>query len=675
MAKSETEYIQQIERELTYHAQLKSMLEEVTDELTSATGQDYFDALMCSIGDVLHVDYVLITHHLEGWVVEPIAAYAHGNLMNCPAVLNVDERPCRTVLEQCEAVKIASSAQAPFVGGTSNAYVGVPLRDSGGDTIGHLAVGSDSQLDASTPYLLVLEFLAVQAAAELEHMRLEKEILSSLNNFQLMFETSPLGMAINNAQGALIDVNPAFCDILHYSREELRTMNITDIVHPLDLDTVLLFHDDLVAGKYVHFHVEKRFLGKKNQLIWCEATTFAIRDKNNQYLQTVSFIENVTEHRRAYALLEERVEKRTYEIEQRRRIAESLRDILETINQEHDLQNILTKIVEKAHMLLGSDACVLHRLVGDDTAPTVVVSSGHDAQSPLPGQSVIRQTITEQSTNVVPNLAEENLGYQCMLAFPLVLAREVYGCLALYYIADQSFTKEAVMLAESFANQASLALENAHLREKARQMAALEERNRLARELHDAVSQTLWSASLLGEVLPSVWERDPDLGLKQLEQMNQLSRVALAEMRALLLELRPDTLTSTSLKQLLSNLSESISYHSQLPVQLEADDQIMLPNDVQISFYRIAQEALNNVVKHAQAKRVVINLQQSKETVEMRVADDGLGIVQPRDNDSSLGLKIMKERATAIEAELELLDNDPHGTIVKVRWEKPETIR
>ena len=121
----------------------------------------------------------------------------------------------------------------------------------------------------------------------------------------------------------------------------------------------------------------------------------------------------------------------------------------------------------------------------------------------------------------------------------------------------------------------------------------------MARDLHDAVTQTLFSASLIAEALPTIWDRDRDKGKERLEKLRQMSRGALAEMRALLLELRPKALVETRLDDLLRQLGEAFMGREDIPVLIELDSGCDLPVEVHLAFYRIAQEALNNISKHA----------------------------------------------------------------------------
>jgi signal transduction histidine kinase len=216
-----------------------------------------------------------------------------------------------------------------------------------------------------------------------------------------------------------------------------------------------------------------------------------------------------------------------------------------------------------------------------------------------------------------------------------------------------------------------MAVDNARLYEKAEESAAAMERNRLARDLHDAVSQTLFSASLIAEVLPRIYERDPEQGRQRLEELRQLTRGALAEMRMLLLELRPAALAETSLPDLLRHLSEAAVGRARIPVELDVDSTREPPPEVAAAMYRIAQEALNNVVKHAGAEQVLVSLRDGHDDggdlLELVITDDGCGFDVAAGASGRLGLGIMAERAESIGARLELSSSDD-GTCVRAVW-------
>jgi PAS domain S-box-containing protein len=204
--------------------------------------------------------------------------------------------------------------------------------------------------------------------------------------------------------------------------------------------------------------------------------------------------------------------------------------------------------------------------------------------------------------------------------------------------------------------------------QQTREVAVLEERSRLARDLHDAVTQTLFSASLIADVLPRLWERNPDEGQRRLQELRELTRGALAEMRTLLLELRPSALVDAELGDLLRQLAESIIGRARVPVALEMEGECDLPAGVKVALYRIAHEALNNVAKHAGASQATVNLRCRPEQVELHVSDDGRGFDPEGIPPESLGLGIMRERAEAIGATLTVESEIGRGTQVVVVW-------
>ena len=200
-------------------------------------------------------------------------------------------------------------------------------------------------------------------------------------------------------------------------------------------------------------------------------------------------------------------------------------------------------------------------------------------------------------------------------------------------------------------------------------VAAEAERQRLARELHDAVTQTLFSASLIAEVLPRLMERNPDEGKRRLEELRQLARGALAEMRTLLLELRPQALLNAKFSDLLKQLGEAITARSRVPVQVvcQSSAEPTFPPDVQVALYRIAQEALSNVVRHAGATMVVVKLLTKPHEVTMIVDDDGRGFDPAAVPAGRYGLLGMNERVKLLGGTLTLTSKVSKGTALEVR--------
>jgi signal transduction histidine kinase len=277
-------------------------------------------------------------------------------------------------------------------------------------------------------------------------------------------------------------------------------------------------------------------------------------------------------------------------------------------------------------------------------------------------ESVVTSRLTEDPRFVPTVYTQTGSHARSILAVPLLVRDSVTGILAIVNRSMGEFDARDRTLAETLAASAAIAVENARLHDQAMQAAVTAERSRLARDLHDAVSQTLFSASVISETLPRLWKRDPARVERGLEQLHQLTRGALAEMRALLVELRPTALVETDLGDLLHQLAEATMSRTRIAASVAIEGKRALPPEVQIALYRIAQEALNNVVKHAHASQVTLSLLNLPPgQVELRIKDDGRGFDPARVMPGHLGLDIMRERAQSIGITLEIASQPGQG--------------
>lgn len=350
---------------------------------------------------------------------------------------------------------------------------------------------------------------------------------------------------------------------------------------------------------------------------------------------------------------------------------------------------LLKLIMEQATVLLRADGGFINIVDWEHRDDKVVASSGAGMQFlgarssldaslsgwvSLHNQPIISNCLDEDA-RVAPIsrqwLAQARI--QNAALAPLIISSEVVGTLVLIKEDGKGgFAQADLDLLVAFADQAAIAIENARLYEEAQAAAASQERNRLARDLHDAVTQTLFSASLIAEVLPALWERDAAEGRQLLRELRQLTRGALAEMRTLLMELRPAALVDANLGDLLHQLAESVSGRTGIPIAVSSAGcpPPDLPDEVHVALYRIAQEALNNVAKHAQAKQAEVRLTCAEAPVRvvLRVMDDGRGFDPNAVSPDHLGLSIVRERSQAIGATLRIESQVGIGTIVEVVW-------
>ena len=392
--------------------------------------------------------------------------------------------------------------------------------------------------------------------------------------------------------------------------------------------------------------------------------------------------------RDSYAELDERVASRTRELATLNAVAAV---VIQSLDLERILDDALGTIMAElgfeagvALMSQGSDSTdrtlelVASRNLSPDVLATLATRVPRDLEKRLKG--LRGQPVALPIARLVSGDLEAQLGsagWQSVVQLPVAAKATAFGALLLFTRRTVDLPAEQLTSLSALGHQIGMAVDNARLYEKAEESAAAMERNRLARDLHDAVSQTLFSASLIAEVLPRIYERDPEQGRQRLEELRQLTRGALAEMRMLLLELRPAALAETSLPDLLRQLSEAAVGRARIPVELQVDSTLELPPEVAVAMYRIAQEALNNVVKHAGAEQVLVSLRDGHDDggdlLELVITDDGCGYDVAAAGSGRLGLGIMAERAESIEARLELSSSDA-GTCVRAVWH-PEPSR
>jgi PAS domain S-box-containing protein len=400
--------------------------------------------------------------------------------------------------------------------------------------------------------------------------------------------------------------------------------------------------------------------------------------------------------------LERRVIDRTREIELRRRVAASLGDILAVLNSDRPLDEVLEHIVAHASRLLGSDVSVVYRLdacVDEEDAPlsvqTVLGRSyqwAREAALPDQVQGALRagepvsvallpdgETTCETglrdgldgSGGLALDAGEDGDEGACraLLSVPLVVGDETYGALALFYARSRAFADDEVDLVVAFADQAALAIENARLHERAAEAAIVQERARLARELHDSVTQSLYSLTLLAEG----WRRLQASGRLQedddpLAEVGQIAQQALKEMRLLVYELRPLLLEEEGLLGALHQRLGAVERRAGIEARLLAQELIELPAPVQECLYGIATEALNNALKHAEATKVTVHLNSEGETVVLEVVDDGVGFEPGLGARSpGMGLQTMRERAEQAGGTLLISSAPGEGTRVVVQ--------
>ena len=516
---------------------------------------------------------------------------------------------------------------------------------------------------------------------------MKKKIRSQLTTedkeqqYRIIFESASDGMIISDVgTGLVVDANPAAIAMHGYARDEFIGLHLTAYIHP---DSQRLFTEsakDVQPGGI--FDVPAVHLRKDGSSFYVDVRRTAIPFQARPCL--LSVVRDVSERINAERLLHQRVELHTREQSTLLEISQTLASALEL--QPGLILDQLRVLIEYTHaelFVLEGTAMVALAVRGsqrlEETVPFRIRLKGPetlmrlfnehqpdriaDVWSADPSAQFLRSILDDQVDLLLK-------GVRAWMWVPVAVKNRVIGSVGIAHVERDYFTAHHADLALTVANQAAITLINAELYEHAQAFAAMQERQRLAQNLHDAVNQSLFSAGLIADVLPRLWDRDQDEARKSLDDLRRLTRAAQAEMRALLAELRPSALTDTDLGDLLHLLGNALSGRINIPVAVIVAKEVILPAEIQVAFYRVCQEALNNIAKHAKASRVDIDLKHEGAAIELHIRDDGRGFDPEQTLSGHYGLSMMRERAEAAGALLSVTSQPGHGTELIMQWTK-----
>ncbi len=369
--------------------------------------------------------------------------------------------------------------------------------------------------------------------------------------------------------------------------------------------------------------------------------------------------------------------------QQRRRQSEALRRGALALTEALGPDAVLDRILHQATELMEAPLCLIFEY--EETTGRLTVrepertTHGEDRCITL-GRQIVRATIERRRIVSVNDVADEMwrarlgierrdtgaLPFRSMLAAPLLVKGRIYGGIAVPYPEARDFSADEIQLIDIFADQAALALEHARLVDQSRRLAALEERQRLARDLHDSVTQTLFSLRLATEAARHALGTNAAAAEPMLQTVLDLAGGALAEMRALIFELRPGALHEAGLAAAIERFVGAFQSRTGLAVRLDLDSR-RLPAAVEEALYRIASEALHNIGKHAHARAIDVRLTRTGTGVRLVVRDDGIGFdpAKPIAGDH-MGQRTMQERAASLGGSCTVRSAPGEGTTVAV---------
>jgi PAS domain S-box-containing protein len=648
---------EQLQREITRRMEAEQGQRESHNRLTSI-----FDAAMDAIITINEEQIVVMSNQ----AATQMFGYTAADLMGQPLSLLIPEGN--------------RDAHADHIRAFGRTTVTNRRMASLGSFLGRRANGEEFPIEVAISQVkLSGQKLYTAIARDItERQQAEAALQESEEKFRSIAEQSP-NMIFISQNDKIVFINQQSIEIMGYSLEELTAPDFDllslfapDAIELVQSNFARLIHGEelpafeytlltragermeaIIAFRLIIYESERAILGVVTDVTRLKRTELALQKAINEQSLLLDSASKMTASLDFQLLLEVILEQVGHVV--------AFSGAVVWINEEDVMEVRASRTAEGTNSLVGYRFAVdVLPFVGEmlSVKEPIVIDDISDAMV----------LIKELESAVGLSLHEYALPGTSLLALPLIAKYQVIGVLAMWKHELGYFSRENVKLLQAFANQAAITIDNARLHEQVQQVAIQEERDRLARELHDAVTQTLFSASVIAKAVPGIWEKDPAIGRTYLEQLPILLMGALAEMRILLLELRPDALRDQTLGQLLEMLAEAARVRSGAIVTFEIEGDRPLPEDVTMALHRIAQESLNNANKHAGASEINVRLICSPDEVMLHIADDGCGFDPEAIPSGHLGVGIMRERAQKIGATFQVVSKPDDGTIVIVSW-------
>ena len=429
--------------------------------------------------------------------------------------------------------------------------------------------------------------------------------------------------------------------------------------------------------------------------IWLEQTVSPCFDEKGEVISLAIVSRDITDQKRAEEALrqsedahrslaltlEQRVHERTHELEVLYKVSAASSSSLAIQDM---LNHSLALVVEGMRQQQGS----LYLVEPDIQPPVLQLAASYGMPQSIKTRvskegCPINEVARQNETILITELSQDYPCHECSessinvsgtshsyLGVPMHTHSQVLGVISIFGKTDCSFTIEEIALMETLADQIAISVENARLRQKMEQAAVEEERARLGRELHDSISQQLYSMMLFTEsARKSLQVNNLEQTQHLLDRIFDLSHQSLKEMRLMVYELRPLALEHTGLVEALRYRLETVEKRSGMQTDMVVQGDLdHLPQGIEQELYRMAIEALNNAAKHSRADSIQIDLKLQQGRVELDVSDNGSGFdLQSTAGQGGIGLRSLRERSARLHGEIEFKTAPGMGTQIHIR--------
>jgi PAS domain S-box-containing protein len=550
--------------------------------------------------------------------------------------------------------------------------------------------------------LAMLEMLTSQAAISLDHARLYADLgrlnaalRTSEERLQDVVDNTTAVIFVKDLDLHYLLVNSEFERRHQLQRDQIRGKTDFDI-HPSEVAEAVRANDRQVIEAGVPIQFEETVPSAEGERSYV-SLKFLLRDRTGEPYAICGIATDITESKRAEAMQAAIARERELFAQQRAtelaKANEALRGCLDALASVPELDDFLGQVMAVITRHLGAVASTLRVLnLKQNTLPLELVfqdgrvMSPDEAKYPETWRSLSLDeqraaTFLDQPTTVARILDPHSpipealrfyllgLGIKTLLIIPLTLGGQANGQLSFRFTEERDFQAEELEIARALATQASLAIQLTQLAKTARQSAVLEERNRLAGEIHDSLAQNFAGISMQLLVATEAMQMKSKDAFGHVERATDLARFGLSEARRSALSLRSDIIEESGLIEALKRLVERSNIPGLLRCSFRSSkvSEESLAPSVQQDLLRITQEAISNALRHARPTVISVSLRRNTPNLVLKIRDNGSGIADSRSSGEGLGFANMRARAKNIGAELEIRSSARSGTSVIVR--------
>ena len=501
------------------------------------------------------------------------------------------------------------------------------------------------------------------------------------NPLEIFFQKLPMSTALFSSQLTLQRFNPTWFNYIQGISQD----GVEPNTHFYDLlpgtkATLQPLIDRTLAGAMTAAD-GLRLVSNDNVFYWDAAFVPWVEDE--AYPGFLLIVADVTERVLSRQILERKVVDRTQKLS-------ALYDVMTVAEEPIDLKSKLEESLQRVLDAVHAQAGTIQLVDNESAAFFLAAHLGLDET--LADQLRVMRvdsglygwTIKEQQPLILADIVADKRtpgflrqsDFRAYVGVPMTSRGKTLGVLSVFRKSKRPYSGEDISLLDSVADQIGTAIENARLRLENEQLLIVEERNRLARELHDVVTQSLYSLTLYAETsLRFSRTNQPDMASEYMEQVVETARQALQEMRLLLHNLRPAVLEQLGLVKAIRQRFDAVEKRAGIEVDYQVKGEIDLPPRVEEALYHIVQEALNNALKHAVATKIHLMLSQQEERVSLIITDNGKGFRLVDFSDGGgLGLISMRERVDSLGGEISIDTEAGRGCTIQVELDLDQVI-